>query len=182
MNKIFHLTIATLLMFATSAHCGPMKQGIVIGLMPTNHAVLLVKPADGGADVLLRLLDVVVPDRGSKYWQISAQGVCQLLCRKEISWDVITENDDGIPGAYVYLGDEWINRAVILHGYAKVSKSPHHPELVDSERNALVAAVGLWQDKRRGDFVEAVILDGSATPAAAPAEQLALAAITPPQQ
>ena len=165
MNILMRLICVLLLTSLHAAHASELNTGTVVGLIQSDHAILRIKPDGGDKDVLVRLLDVEVPDRGTSFWQDSVNGMCQLLCRQRISWDVITIDPDGVPSAYIYLGDDWVNRSVILHGFAQATKEPHHPELSESESEAMLVAVGIWQSKKRGDgFVEAVILDGAATP------------------
>jgi endonuclease YncB( thermonuclease family) len=165
MNVLLRLICVLLFTTLQAAQAGELNTGTVVGLIQSDHAVLRVKPDNGGSDVLVRLLDVEVPESGSAFWQSSVTGMCQLLCRQRISWDAITVDSDGIPSAYVYLGSDWVNRSVILHGFARAAQNPHHPELSESESEAMLVAVGIWQSKKRGDgFVEAVILDGAASP------------------
>ena len=64
MNILMRLICVLLLTSLHAAHAGELNTGTVVGLIQSDHAILRIKPDGGDKDVLVRLLDVEVPDRG----------------------------------------------------------------------------------------------------------------------
>lgn len=108
----------------------------------------------------IRLKDLVIPQMDAVVLASAKKGICKLICNKEISWDVLSTSVDGTPMVYAYLHDAWINESIIRYGFAYVSPSPLHPELINSEKEASTFFVGIWRFKNHHQN-EAVIVNGS---------------------
>lgn len=157
-----HLTLIVMinaLLVSFSAYAENI--GKVIGVDKTDPTVLMVQVSEPDEVRVqsIRLQDLVIP-QDAVVLETAKKGICKLICNKVISWDVLSTSVDGTPMVYAYFYDSWINESIIRYGFAYVSPSPLHPELINSEKDASTFFVGIWRYQNRHKN-EAVIVNGS---------------------
>jgi hypothetical protein len=106
------------------------RSGIVIGVLYSSIPYVLVRVPGNNDPLIVRLQDVELPDENTSDLAASVSSICAMICHKRITWDTLSQGDDGSLAAYAYLGEKWVNDEVIRLGYASASPSPVHPALM----------------------------------------------------
>lgn len=155
--KLFSVMLIILAMISGFAMA---NSGVVIAVDKTDPTLISVRSDTGQQPAMLRLMDISSPS-GARAGK-AADDICRLICSNLIEWDVIDSGVNGVPEVYVYMGKTWINDALIRHGMVQSVAHPHHPDLLNSEREAKLVSVGIWRGNiQRQIGSDAVVVDGA---------------------
>ena len=99
-----------------------------------------------GKPLRIRLAEIDAPERGQPFWKKSREALADYVAGKEV---IVEEIDidrwDRVIGQ-VYLGDLWINGALVRGGFAYVyPKYATSSRLYEFEREAKESKAGIWK-------------------------------------
>ena len=99
-----------------------------------------------GEELRIRLAEIDAPERGQPYWRKSREALAKYVAGKEVEVvEVDIDRYERIVGQ-VYLGDLWVNGALVRGGFAYV-----YPEYATSsrlyafEQEAKERKTGIWK-------------------------------------
>ena len=114
----------------------------------------VIKVADGdsitilheGKELRIRLAEIDAPERGQPFWRKSREALANYVAGKEVEVvEIDVDRYDRVVGQ-VYLGDLWVNGALVRVGYAYVyTEYATSSRLYAFEREAKESQVGIWK-------------------------------------
>ncbi len=98
----------------------------------------------------VRMIGMNTPERGETYYSEATQELTSLIDGKTVTLtkDVSETDRYGRLLRHVYIGDMWINKEMVVRGYARFVTFPpdvaHVDEFTQAEKEAREAKRGLW--------------------------------------
>ena len=115
---------------------------------------IVVKVADGdsitilyeGKELRIRLAEIDAPERGQPFWKKSREALADYVAGKQVQVvEVDIDRYKRIVGQ-VYIGETWVNGALVRGGYAYVyPKYATSERLYEFERAAKENQAGIWK-------------------------------------
>lgn len=130
-------------------------QGIQTEALPSPTEDTVIEVIDGdtlrlGSGEKVRLLGINAPENGQPYYTQAKEKLANLVMGKQITlkYDVSKTDAYNRILAYVYMGDTFVNRQMILEGAAVIETiSPnveHVEDFVTAQNEAKKACSGIW--------------------------------------
>jgi len=136
--------LISLFMFSISAGAAEMLEGRVVGVHDGDTITLLLA---GNQQLKIRLAQIDAPESGQAFGQRSKQSLSELVFNKAIHVKKETIDKYGRTVGTLFIGEFDINREQIKRGMAwAYRKYLHDPSLIQEEKAARQAKVGLWID------------------------------------
>jgi len=119
-----------------------------------NYEGKVIKVTDGdsinilyeGKPLRIRLAEIDAPERGQPFWKMSREALADYVSGKEITVEEVDIDHYKRIVGQVYVGDLWVNGAMVRGGYAYV-----YPRYVTTERlyefeeEARESQAGIWK-------------------------------------
>ena len=146
-NKHIAIIIVITLLLISIINCSEI-------ISATEYRGKVIKVADGdsitilheGKELRIRLAEIDAPERGQPFWRKSREALANYVAGKDVEVvEVDIDRYDRVVGQ-VYLGELWVNSALVRDGYAYV-----FPEYATSsrlyafEREAQKNKNGIWK-------------------------------------
>ena len=136
--------LLSLLMFSISAGAAEMFEGRVVGVHDGDTITLLLA---GNQQLKIRLAQIDAPESGQAFGQRSKQSLSELVFNKTIHVKKETIDKYGRTVGTLSIDGFDVNREQIKRGMAwAYRKYLHDPSLIQVEKAARQAKVGLWTD------------------------------------
>ena len=98
--------------------------------------------------IKVRLEGIDAPEIGQAFGNNSKQSLSDMVFGQTVTVVISTTDDYGRKIANVYVGDLWVNLALVEKGMAwQYTHYSRDPKLKQAEANARAQHIGLWQDK-----------------------------------
>ena len=99
----------------------------------------------GDTQFRIRLAEIDAPERGQPFWKKSKEALADYVAGKEVEvFEIDIDRYERIVGQ-VYIGDLWVNGALVRGGYAYVyPKYATTEQLYEYEREAKESQAGIW--------------------------------------
>jgi len=119
-----------------------------------NYEGKVIKVTDGdsinilyeGKPLRIRLAEIDAPERGQPFWKKSREALADYVAGKEVTVEEVDIDRYKRIVGQVYVGDLWVNGALVRGGYAYV-----YPRYVTTERlyefeeEARESQAGIWK-------------------------------------
>ncbi len=114
----------------------------------------VVKVTDGGSiniliddtQIRIRLAEIDAPEREQPYWKKSREALANYVAGKEVEVFVVSIDRYQRVVGQVYIGDLWVNGALVRGGYAYVyPKYATSERLYEFEEEARENQAGIWK-------------------------------------
>lgn len=132
------------------AAAGEILLGHCVGVADGDTCTLLLTHADGGKTTeKIRFHAIDAPEKKQAYGQAAKKFVSELIYGKEIRVEVQSRDRYGRIVGKIYVGDTYVNLAVVKAGYAWWYRryAPKETAFKEAETAARTARRGLWQEK-----------------------------------
>ncbi|MBN2701128.1 MAG: thermonuclease family protein [Methylothermaceae bacterium] len=139
MRKIFEFGV--LIFFALPSLAGEIS-GRVVSIADGDTITVLTPQK---RQVKVRLSEIDTPEKRQPYGSKAKQALSNLVFGQNVKVKVETTDRYGRTVGQVYIGGDWVNRAMVCGGHAWVyRKYAKSRSLYDCEREARLSKLGLW--------------------------------------
>ncbi len=99
-----------------------------------------------GKPLRIRLAEIDAPERGQPFWEKSRKALADYVSGKEVTVEEVDIDRYKRLVGQVYVGDLWVNGALVRGGYAYVyPKYATSSRLYEFEREAKESKAGVWK-------------------------------------